>query len=76
MRIKASFGFLVCFFEAILLAQLFGFPSLLEMHLQAHISEQPIQMVFANLDRTKGKIPCAFFPSSGDRLHILYHRIR
>jgi len=52
---------------------LFGLPPLLEMEGQAHLAEQSIQMVFADLDGTKGRIPLAVLARSGDGLHIFDH---
>src|ERR1051326_2180335 len=62
-----------CLLQAILLPKFFGLPSLARMHEQAHLSQEPMQMLFTHLDRTEGPIPRAVLPWTSHRLDIFYH---
>src|SRR5258708_35061652 len=70
MALESLLGLPLPLHESVELAQRFGLPPLLEMEGQSQLAEQSIQMVFADLDGAKGRIPLAVLARSGDGLHI------
>jgi hypothetical protein len=51
-------------------------PTLFEVEREAHLGQQIVQMLFANLDRAKGRIPRALLAFAGLSIHIFHDHIR
>src|SRR6266702_4000055 len=45
------------------------------MHLEPHLAQELVKMLFAHLYRAEGDIPPAFWPWTSHCLHILHHCI-
>ncbi len=76
MRVKRPLRLAFCLRQSMFLSELLCLPPLFEVKRKAHRGEQIIQVVFADLDRAKGRIPRAFLAFACHRLHIFHNHIR
>lgn len=75
MRVKSLLGLAPGLLEIKLFPELFGLPSHASMGHETYLSQESVQVLFADLQRTKRSIPLASLTTTCHCLHILHDSI-
>ncbi len=62
-------------YQAVPLPQRFGLPPLPRVNDEAHLPQEPVEVLQALLHRAKRRIPLATYAGTSHGLHVLYHYV-